>query len=48
LHLATTASSSERSAALNRIFVRSCIPQTRTPASGAESLERIEMLDLVH
>src|SRR5579863_2974243 len=34
---ATTASSSRRLAAPNRMFLRSCIPQTRTPESRRES-----------
>jgi hypothetical protein len=38
LRLATTASSALRSIALNRMFVRSCIPQTRTREFGRESL----------
>src|SRR5262249_52734519 len=37
LRLATTASSSRRSEALNRMFVRSCIPQTRTHESARKS-----------
>lgn len=48
LRLATTASSLLRSVALNRIFVRSCMPQTRTRESGRGIPKRIEMLDLVH
>jgi hypothetical protein len=45
LPFATTASSSLRSVALNRMFLRSCIPQTRTRASRKESPTRIEVLD---
>lgn len=37
LRFATTASSSRRCAGLNRVFVRSCIPQTRTRESARES-----------
>ena len=48
LRLITTASSALRSAALNLMFLRSCILQTRTRESGQGMPQRIEMSDLDH